>query len=125
MSGWRRSLGPRLLVTFVSVALLGIAVLALLVALGYGRDVRNLAADERQRAADVTADVAADAYQQAGGWEAADLGAVSAQAAAYGASLVLLDAEGAVVAAFDSTGSSIEFVERTGSGPAFHRVAQR
>ena len=81
MSGWRRSLGPRLLVTFVAVALLGIAVLALLVALGYGRDVRNLAADERQRAADVIADAAADAYQEAGGWEEADLGAVSAQAA--------------------------------------------
>ena len=117
MSGWRRSLGPRLLVTFVAVALLGIAVLALLVALGYGRDVRNLAADERQRAADVIADAAADAYQEAGGWEEADLGAVSAQAATYGASLVLLDAEGTVVAAFDSSGSPASSSSGRGRGP--------
>jgi len=96
-----RRLGPigvRLALAFVAVALVAVAVLAGLTVAGTRSQVDDLARRQRQDQAASVAAAAAQAYQSAGGWTAADLGAASALAASNDASLEVRDRTGAVVA---------------------------
>ena len=96
-----RRLGPigvRLALAFVAVALVAVAVLAALTVIGTRSQVDDLARSQRQEQAASAAAAAAQAYQTAGGWEAADLGTTSALAASGDASLEVRDRTGAVVA---------------------------
>jgi len=85
------------LFAFVAVALLGIAVLALLVAGGLRAGAGRIAEDERNAVAEEVAALAGQAYAAAGSWAAADLGAAQAAAGDAGAALAVRDAGGAAV----------------------------
>jgi two-component system sensor histidine kinase BaeS len=92
------TLGARLSLAFVAVALGAIALFAGLVLLASSRDVNDLTA--QQQAATVTAATHATsvAYQDAGGWKGIDLDATITLATAAGAKIGVLDNSGRVVA---------------------------
>lgn len=98
----RQRLGPlgvRLALAFVAVALAAVAALAGLTAWGAHRQVNELADQQRRDQATAVAATAAQAYEQAGGWDDAALGATAALAAAADADLEVNDAAGQPVPA--------------------------
>lgn len=88
------SLAPRLLAAFVAVALLGIVVLAVLVAGGLRVGAQRVLAAERQQIANSVARSAQAAYEGAGGWAGADLSDAVTQAACAGALMIVRDGQG-------------------------------
>lgn len=90
-------LGARLALAFAAVAVTAIAVLGALTLAAARSEVADLV-DRRQRTgAEEIAAALAQAYDDAGGWEAAGLDAAFALAAAARAELVVLDARGELV----------------------------
>lgn len=94
----RGSLGARLTLAFVGVALLTIALVTTAAFIGTGRGLSSLTTQDRESvSADVEASLVA-AYTAAGGWQDADLTEAHSLASTSGASLLVLDAEGDAVA---------------------------
>jgi two-component system sensor histidine kinase BaeS len=94
----RGSLGGRLTIAFVGVAVLTIALVTTAALIGTGRGLSSLTDQDREG---TTAEVAASltsAYRDAGGWETADVTDAVALATAAGATLFVFDADGELVA---------------------------
>ncbi|MEZ5116696.1 MAG: HAMP domain-containing sensor histidine kinase [Candidatus Nanopelagicales bacterium] len=96
-SGARGSLGGRLLLAFTVVSLVAVAVLTVSALIGSGLGLSALRTEEREAVAVTVADLAAQAYTRAGGWEGADLSDATAVASAAGAGLSVRDADGVIV----------------------------
>lgn len=97
----RRMLGPlgaRLALAFVAVAFVAIAVLGALTFVVSRNEVTDLVDGQRDRDATQIAAALAQAYQEANGWDAADLAGAFALAASARADLVVLAETGEVVA---------------------------
>lgn len=92
-------LAVRLAAAFVAVAVVAVAVLSALIVFVADRETSALNDREHRSDARAAAVAAADAYTDAGSWEAADLTAVAVVAAGSHAELTLADAEGTVIAA--------------------------
>ena len=92
-------LGVRIAVAFVAVAVAAIAVFAGLTLVSANDEVSGLVVETHRQDARATADAAAQAYEVAGGWEAADLSSAAAVAARGQAALTVTDADGGVLAA--------------------------
>jgi signal transduction histidine kinase len=90
-------LGRRLLAAFAAVAFSSVAVLALAALVGTDQGLATAEQAERQRAAVRVADLAAAAYEAAGGWPDANLAAAAGAATAAGARLVVWSAGGTMV----------------------------
>jgi two-component system sensor histidine kinase BaeS len=86
-----------MLFAFVLVAVSSVLVLTVAALVGVGRGFQVATQAEEQRAAAATATAAGQAYQDASGWDGADLTRTSAVAEAAGAKLFVLDASGAMV----------------------------
>ncbi|HSL37262.1 MAG TPA: hypothetical protein VK883_10565, partial [Arthrobacter sp.] len=91
-------LGKRLLLAFVLVAVSSVLVLAGAALIGVDRGVHAAQQADREQLALAVAAAAADAYQQAGGWEGADLSRATAIGDAAPARLSIADADGTVLA---------------------------
>jgi two-component system, OmpR family, sensor histidine kinase BaeS len=96
-AGQLGSLGWRLLAAFWTVAAGAVALVVVAALVGTGQGIERAAGAERTRVAIQVAAAAAQAYQDAGGWDGADLREAESLAAAAGARLVLVTAEGVVV----------------------------
>lgn len=92
-------LGVRLAVAFVAVAVAAVAVLAGLTLSSAGDQVSELVTSTHRADAHATSDAAAQAYEQAGGWDDADLSSAAAVAARSQAELTVVDVDGATLAA--------------------------
>lgn len=92
-------LGLRLAVAFVAVAVAAVAVLAGLTVVSADDQVSELVTQTHRADAHATADAAAQAFEQAGGWEGADLTSAAAVAARGQAELTVVDADGTTLAA--------------------------
>lgn len=92
-------LGVRLALAFLTVAVAAIAVFAALTMMSARNEVSGLTDRHREDDLAATAIAAAEAYQRADGWEAADLAGAAAVAARSQATLTIVDANGEVVAA--------------------------
>ncbi|WP_198418516.1 HAMP domain-containing sensor histidine kinase [Cryobacterium frigoriphilum] len=110
------SLGRRLLLAFVLVALSSVLVLGGAALIGVDRGVQVAQQDDRERIAATAVSVAAEVYRQADGWESADLSRVFAVGDAASARLAVLDANGATLQA--DTGGAGGAGESGGSGGA-------
>jgi two-component system, OmpR family, sensor histidine kinase BaeS len=99
--GWRlrSSLGLRLAVAFVLVAVVAVGVYAILTVVSTRAQLTDLMLEVHEEDAAAAAAAAGDAYAAAGSWEGADLTAAVAVAARGQATLAVRDANGAVVAA--------------------------
>ena len=100
MSAARAGLGPlgrRLLLAFVLVAVSSVLVLTGAALIGVGRGFEVATQVDHEQAAAGAAAAAGDAYQQAAGWDGADLSRTSAVAEAAGARLFVLDESGSSV----------------------------
>ncbi len=93
------SLGVRLTLAFLTVAMTAVAVFAVLIVVASRSEVSGLSDQRRSDDLAATAAAAGDAYVRAGGWEGADLFAVATVAARGQATLTVVDADGAVIAA--------------------------
>ncbi|TFC52188.1 HAMP domain-containing histidine kinase [Cryobacterium sp. TMT1-21] len=91
------SLGRRLLLAFVLVAVSSVLVLTAAALIGVDRGEQVAQAAEHQQVAQSAAAAAADAYQQAGGWETADLSRALAVGEAASGRLAVLDQDGATL----------------------------
>jgi two-component system, OmpR family, sensor histidine kinase BaeS len=87
-------LGARFAAAFVVVALFAIAVFAVAMLIADQNNVGRLAATDRQHTASAIVMLATNSYESAGGWNAADLRAVSAFAQQAGVSVDLVDQSG-------------------------------
>jgi two-component system sensor histidine kinase BaeS len=92
-------LGLRLAAAFVTVAIAAVAVLGVLSIVAARDEVSDLVADIHTDDARSAAAAAATAYEQAGGWDGADLSSAVAVAARGQATLALGDADGRLIAA--------------------------
>mgnify|MGYP003133798985 CR=1 FL=1 len=92
-------LGVRLAVAFVAVAVAAVAVLAGLTLFSAGDQVSELVTSTHRADAHAASDAAAQAYEQAGGWDDADLSSAAAVAARGQAELTVIDADGTTLAA--------------------------
>jgi two-component system, OmpR family, sensor histidine kinase BaeS len=95
-----RGLGPlgiRIAAAFVGVALAAVAVFAAAVLIADRGDVSDLAATDRNHAADALATVLRNAYQETGSWASADVGPAEALADESGAAARVLDPQGSPV----------------------------
>jgi two-component system, OmpR family, sensor histidine kinase BaeS len=92
-------LGVRLTLAFLTVALSAIAVFAALTLLSARHEVSDLTERQREDDLSATAIAAGQAYERAGGWEAADLAGAAAVAARSQATLTVVGVDGVVVAA--------------------------
>jgi len=100
VSAARAGLGPlgrRLLLAFVLVAVSSVLVLTGAALIGVGRGFEVATQVDHEQAAAGAAAAAGDAYQQAAGWDGADLSRTSAVAEAAGARLFVLDESGSSV----------------------------
>ena len=88
------TLGLRLALAFLGVALAAIALIAVLTAVFSAVDVSSLASRQRSDLAGIFAVAAGTAWQQHQSWDGADLGPVRAQAARGGVQLQVRDAAG-------------------------------
>ena len=98
----RRILSPlsvRIAAAFVTVAVAAVAVLAGLMLFSANDEVSSLVVETHRQDAQAVADAAAQAFEHADGWEAADLSSAAAVAARGQAELTVVDADGAVLAA--------------------------
>lgn len=91
------ALGRWLLFAFLLVALSSVVVLTVAALVGTDLGLATARATEHQQVAARAAECAAAAHAQAGGWDRADLAAVSAIADASGARLIIRDTNGAMV----------------------------
>lgn len=92
-------LGVRLAAAFVTVAVAAVAVLAALTLVSARDEVSSLVRDVHEHDTRATAVAAAGAYENAGGWDRADLTSAAAVAARGQANLTLRDTDGNVLAA--------------------------
>lgn len=92
-------LGVRLAAAFVAVAVAAVTVLGVLSVLAARGEVSDLVSDIHAGDARSAAAAAARAYQDADGWDGADLSAAVAVAARGQATLALADADGTLIAA--------------------------
>ena len=92
-------LGVRIAAAFVAVAVAAIAVFAGLTLASADDEVSSLVRETHLQDARAAADAAAQAYEDAGGWEDADLSSAAAVAARGQAELTIADAAGEVLAA--------------------------
>jgi two-component system, OmpR family, sensor histidine kinase BaeS len=92
------TLGLRLALAFLGVALAAVALLAVLAAVFSSVDVSSLASQQRDVLADSYAASAMTSWQQDNGWAGRDLEPVVVQAEKIGAQLQVRDAAGRVVA---------------------------
>src|SRR5580692_3298276 len=102
------TLGPRLALAFLGVALAAVALLAVLAAVFSAVDVSSLANRQRDDLAAAVAVAAAASWSQEQGWEGADLMPVLELAQRSGLRLQVRDANGHAVATtpgFEATGS--------------------
>lgn len=91
-------LGKRLLLAFVLVAVSSVLVLAGAALIGVDRGVHAAQQADREQLALAVATAAADAYQQAGGWDGAELSRSLALGNAASARLSIVDTDGTVLA---------------------------
>ncbi|WP_160668541.1 sensor histidine kinase [Pseudarthrobacter sp. ATCC 49987] len=91
-------LGKRLLLAFVLVAVSSVLVLVAAALIGVDRGVHAAQQADREQLAAAAAAAAAGAYQQAGGWDGADLSRSLAIGDAASARLNIVDADGNVLA---------------------------
>lgn len=91
-------LGKRLLLAFVLVAISSVLVLAGAALIGVDRGVHAAQQADREQLALAVAAAAADAYQQAGGWDGAELSRSLALGTAASARLSIVDTDGTVLA---------------------------
>jgi two-component system sensor histidine kinase BaeS len=98
------SLGTRLLLAFVVVAVSSILVLTGAALIGVDRGVQAGQQSDRQQVAEAAADAAADSFRVAGGWAGADFTRVVSIGAAALARLVLLDETGSTLASTENAG---------------------
>ncbi len=91
------SLGRRMLLAFILVAVSSVVVLTVAALIGVGQGVEAVQQSERVQKAAAAAGAAGAAYQAAGGWDGADLVSSSAIAQAAGARLFVLDQHGGYV----------------------------
>lgn len=91
-------LGKRLLLAFVLVAVSSVLVLAGAALIGVDRGVHAAQQADREQLALAVAAAAADAYQQAGGWDGAELSRSLALGNAASARLSIVDTDGTVLA---------------------------
>ncbi|MFC5930426.1 sensor histidine kinase [Cryobacterium melibiosiphilum] len=99
------SIGRRLLLAFVLVAVSSVLVQSGAALIGVDRGVQVALQDDRARIAASAASAGAEAYRQADGWEAADLSRVLAIGAAASARVTVLDASGATLQEGAGSGS--------------------
>jgi two-component system sensor histidine kinase BaeS len=92
-------LGFRLAAAFVAVAIAAVAVFAGLTLFSANDEVSSLVQQTHLQDARAAADAAAQAYDDAGGWEGADLSSAAAVAARGQAELTIVDRRGDMVAA--------------------------
>lgn len=98
------SLGSRLLLAFVVVAVSSILVLTAAALIGVDRGVQAGQQADSQQIADTAAQAAADAYRAAGGWAGADLTRALSIGDAVSARLVIIDATGSTLASTGTPG---------------------
>jgi len=91
------TLGPRLALAFLGVALAAIALLAALVAVFAAADVSSLAGQQRTQLANAISVAAGAAWDRGGSWASADLSPVLDLAQRTGVSLQIRDGAGRVV----------------------------
>ena len=91
-------LGKRLLLAFVLVAVSSVLVLVAAALIGVDRGVHAAQQADREQLALAAAAAAADAYQQAGGWDGAELSRSLAIGDAASARLSIVDTDGTVLA---------------------------
>ena len=91
-------LGRRLLLTFVLVAVSSVLVLVAAALIGVDRGVHAAQQGDREQLALAAAAAAADSYQQAGGWDGAELSRSLAIGDAASARLSIVDTDGTVLA---------------------------
>ena len=91
-------LGRRLLLAFVLVAVSSVLVLVAAALIGVDRGVHAAQQGDREQLALAAAAAAADAYQQAGGWDGAELSRSLAIGDAASARLSIVDTDGTVLA---------------------------
>src|ERR1019366_6827927 len=92
------SIGARLALTFVAVALGAIALFAGLVLYASSRDVSDLTTQQQGETASAVAHAVQVAYVDAGGWKGMDLDATITLATAAGAKFSVFDTGGRMVA---------------------------
>ncbi|TFD34212.1 sensor histidine kinase [Cryobacterium cryoconiti] len=92
------SLGRRLLLAFVLVAVSSVLVLSGAALVGVDRGVQVAQQDDREQIAARAAAAAADAYRQTGGWEKVDLSQTLSIAGVASARVAVLDADGETLA---------------------------
>jgi two-component system, OmpR family, sensor histidine kinase BaeS len=105
-NGRRSTLGLRLALAFLGVALAAVALIAVLTAVFSAVDVSSLAARQRSELAGAFAVAAAGAWQEHGSWTTADLAPVLDFATSTGVQLRVRDADGHTVADTGGTGSA-------------------
>src|SRR5260370_39772531 len=98
-SGGSGSIGLRLGVACIAVALLAVALLAGLTAAFAAADVSNLASQQRQELTQAMTAVAGAAWEEPGGWSKDDLGQVIAAGHSMGAEVQVTENTGRIVAA--------------------------
>lgn len=108
-------LGRRLLLAFVLVAVSSVLVLVAAALIGVDRGVHAAQQGDREQLALAAAAAAADAYQQAGGWEGAELSRTLAIGDAASARLSIVNTDGTVLA---SSGPGSGNPARGNGGPA-------
>ncbi len=104
-------LTARLAIAFVGVALAAVAVLTVLTLLAAQGGVSQLVDQQRQEVVERAASLAGGAYEQAGGWEQAELHSVMAVALTEGGAVTLVDADGVPVD-LDHPGAMRRMMER-------------
>jgi len=92
-------LGIRIAVAFVAVAVAAVAVFAGLTLASATDEVSDLVVETHRQDARAAAEAAAQAFEEAGGWEGADLSSAAAVAARGQAELTVVDTAGEVLAA--------------------------
>lgn len=92
-------LGLRIAVAFVAVAVAAVAVFAGLTLASASGEVSDLVVETHRQDARAAAGAAAQAFEEAGGWEEADLSSAAAIAARGQAELTVVDRAGEVLAA--------------------------
>jgi two-component system, OmpR family, sensor histidine kinase BaeS len=104
--GRRSTLGLRLALAFLGVALAAVALIAVLAAVFSAVDVSSLAARQRSELAGAFAVAAAGAWQEHGSWTTADLTPALDLATRTGVQLRVTDTDGHTVADTGGTGSA-------------------
>jgi two-component system sensor histidine kinase BaeS len=110
------SLGKRLLLAFVLVAVSSVLVLTVAALIGVDRGVQVTQNADRQQVAAAVAEAAAVAYREAGGWADADLTRAISLGDAASARVAVLDASGTVLESNVGAGGS-PGGQSAGSGP--------